>query len=87
DLILVVSIEQEDLRAMARNLGCSLRELQQENNTKGTLGPAHLVAYCEAEREDLGLYEDKMDETCARITLMDWACDIVDIMEDPVPLA
>lgn len=34
DLILIVSVEQEDYRAIAQSLGCPVREIQEEKKTR-----------------------------------------------------
>ncbi|MDD7200214.1 MAG: hypothetical protein SPF89_12225 [Sphaerochaetaceae bacterium] len=86
-VILVVSIEQDDLRALAQSLGCSVRELQEERGTKGYFGEPRIVAYGGDKREDLGLYDEKMDLLGAKECLFEWALDIVDVVGEPKPLA
>jgi len=87
DPIVIVSIEEEDLRVLSGNLGCSMREIQEEQGVKGNFGKPRVIAYGGDEREDLGLYEEKMDLLGAKECLIEWACDIVDMMGEPVPLA
>lgn len=86
-VILVVSIEQDDLRSLAQSLGCPVRELQEERGTKGYLGEPRIVAYGGARREDLGLFDEKMDLPGAKECLFEWALDIVDVVGKPEPLA
>lgn len=85
-VILVVQIEQDDLRNLAFALGCPVRELQEERGVKGFFGQPRVYAYAEGEREDLGPYDGPMDEKTVRRTLLDWACDILDLISSPVPL-
>ena len=86
-VILVVSIEQEDLRSLALTLGCSVRSLQEEKGTRSFFGDPRIVAYGGDRREDLGPYEGKMEKLEAKECLLDWALDIVDVIGDLQPLA
>lgn len=86
-VIAIIAIEQEDLRALAQNLGCSVRELQEEQDVRGNFGRPRVVAYAGKQREDLGPYEDKLDLMGAKTCLIEWACDTVDLLGEPVPLA
>jgi hypothetical protein len=86
ELVLVVSLEQEDLRAFSLRLGCSLRELQEEYGTKSNFGPLHGFVYGQ-EREDLGVYDDSMDLQTLRVFFLDAICDTFDIVEPPVQVA
>lgn len=84
--ILVVSLEQEDLRSLSLKLGCSLRELQEEYGTKRNLTNPRAFIYTDQVREDLGLYEGDMDLQSIRIFLLEAVCDTFDILSEPVQL-
>ncbi len=85
-VILVVSLEEDDLRSLSLSLGCPLRELKEERGTKGVFGEPRIVAYGGSRREDLALYEGKMDEESVRSCLFDWVLDIVDVASEPTLL-
>lgn len=85
--IVLVQIEQEDLHALSEKLRCPIRELKEERGVKGALGKPRVVCYSEDGREDLGPYDEKIDLVGAKACLIEWACDIVDAAEDPVPLS
>lgn len=84
--ILVVSLEMEDLRSLALTLGCSLRELQTEYQTKGVFGPVYGFLYSRGERQGLGLYTDSLSDAAAASFLMEAALDIFDLIDEPVLL-
>lgn len=86
ELVLVVTLEQDDLRSLSLKLGCSLRELQEEYGTKSNFGPLHGFVY-QADREDLGVYDDPMDLQTLRVFFLDTVCDTFDIVEPPVQLS
>ncbi|HKM06807.1 MAG TPA: hypothetical protein VJ869_07430 [Sphaerochaeta sp.] len=83
-LVLVVSLEQEDLRSLSHKLGCSLRELQSDYQTKANFSELRSFLYTKDTREDLGPYEDKLDLQVLRLFLLDTVCDNLDIVEAPV---
>ncbi|WP_320129973.1 hypothetical protein [uncultured Sphaerochaeta sp.] len=83
DLIFVVSLEQEDLRSLSLQLGCSLREMQEDYETKAIFGPLHGFVYAQ-EREDLGLYDEGLDIQHIRLFFLETICDTFDIVEPPV---
>ena len=82
--MLVVSLEQEDLRSLSHKLGCSLRELQSDYQTKANFSELRSFLYTKDTREDLGPYEDKLDLQVLRLFLLDTVCDNLDIVEAPV---
>lgn len=84
--ILAVSLEQEDLRSLSYKLGCSLRELQDEYQTKGYFSELRAYLYTALEREDLGLYDGDMDLQSIRIFFLENICDTFDILSEPVQL-
>ncbi len=84
--ILVVSLEQEDLRSLSYKLGCSLRELQDEYQTKGYFSENRAYLYTALEREDLGLYDGDMDLQSIRIFFLETICDTLDILSEPVQI-
>ncbi|NCC11997.1 MAG: hypothetical protein EOM32_01350 [Spirochaetia bacterium] len=84
--ILAVSLEQEDLRSLSYKLGCSLRELQDEYQTKGCFSELRAYLYTALEREDLGLYDGDMDLQSIRIFFLENICDTFDILSEPVQL-
>jgi len=83
-LKLVVSLEQEDLRSLSQKLGCSLKELQNDYQTKGNFSELRSFLYTKDTREDLGPYEDKLDLQVLRLYFLDTVCDNLDIVEAPV---
>ncbi|MDT4760987.1 hypothetical protein [Sphaerochaeta sp. PS] len=83
NLVLVVSLEQEDLRSLSLNLGCSLKELQQDYGTKSNFSELRAYIYSKDEREDLGPYEEKLDLQRLRLFFLDTVCDTLDIVEPP----
>lgn len=85
DLVLVVSLEQDDLRSLSLKLGCSLKELQEDYGTKSNFGPLHGFIYSQ-EREDLGIYDDPMDLQSLRVFFLDTVCDTFDIVDPPVQI-
>jgi hypothetical protein len=82
--ILAVSLEQEDLRSLSYKLGCSLRELQDEYQTKGYFSENRAYLYTALEREDLGLYDGDLDLQSIRIFFLETICDTFDILSEPV---
>jgi len=85
-VILAVSLEQEDLRSLSYKLGCSLRELQEDYQTKGYFSELRGYVYTNEVREDLGPYEGGMDMQSIRIFLLETVCDTFDILSEPVQL-
>ena len=83
-LVLVVTLEQEDLRSLSHKLGCSLKELQSDYQTKANFSELRSFLYTKDTREDLGPYEDKLDLQVLRLFLLDTVCDNLDIVEAPV---
>ncbi len=83
-LVLVVSLEQEDLRSLSYKLGCSLKELQSDFQTKGNFSELRSFVYTKDTREDLGPFEEKLDLQVLRLFFLDTICDALDIVEAPV---
>ena len=83
ELVLVVSLEQEDLRALSYTLGCSLKELQNDYQTKGNFSELRGFLYTRDSREDLGPYEDELDLQVLRLFFLDTICDSLDIVAAP----
>ena len=83
-LKMVVSLEQEDLRSLSQQLGCSLKELQADYQTKGNFSELRSFLYTKENREDLGPYEDELDLQVLRLFFLDQVCDNLDILEAPV---
>lgn len=83
ELVLSISIDQEDLRALADTSGTDLRELQEEYGTKGYFGPLHCKVYSADEYEDLGVYEGANTLEDVRQFLLDTVCDTLDILDEP----
>jgi hypothetical protein len=84
--ILAVSLEQEDLRSLSYKLGCSLRSLQEDYQTKGYYSELRAYLYTNEYREDLGLYDGGLDLQSVRIFLLEAVCDTFDILEEPIQL-
>ncbi len=60
-IIFAVNLEREDYRGLADSFGCSVRELQEENNTRSYYGPLKCVAYSADDKEDQGVYTGATD--------------------------
>ncbi len=84
DLILIVSVEQEDYRAIAHSLGCPVREIQEEKKTRAFFGSPRIIAYAGAKREDLEPFEGELEYAAVKDALFEWVCDIIETMDDPV---
>ena len=84
DLVLAVTLEQEDLRALSYKLGCSLKELQEDYQTKGFYSELRGYLYTNEHREDLGLYDGNLDLQSLRVFFMENICDTFDLMDEPV---
>lgn len=82
-LVMVVALEQEDLRSLSYKLGCSLKELQNDYQTKGNFSELRSFLYTKEIREDLGPYEEKLDLQVLRLYFLDTICDTLDIVEAP----
>ncbi len=85
-VILAVSLEREDLRALSYTLGVSLRELQEEYQTKGYFSQTYAFLYTDENRESLGLYDGDMDIQSLRIFFLETVCDTFDILSEPVQI-
>lgn len=87
-VILAVSLEQEDLRALSYTMGVSLRELQDEYQTKGNFSELRGgFVYSDMTREDLGVYDGgDIDLQSIRIFFLETVCDTFDILSEPVQM-
>ncbi|MCK9547569.1 MAG: hypothetical protein RBS49_01220 [Sphaerochaeta sp.] len=81
--ILVVSLEMEDLRTLALHFGCSLRELQQEYQTKGSFAAAYSYRYAGGKRESMGPYTGGLGLEEVTAFLLEAALDIFDLVAEP----
>ncbi len=81
--VLSVSIEREDLRALAEASGTDLRELQEEYGTKGYFSSCRCKVYSAEEYEDLGPCENFIRLEDARQFLLEAVCDTLDIVAKP----
>lgn len=86
DIILAVSLEKEDLRALSYKLGISLKEMQEEYQTKGNFAELRGYVYSDITREDLGIYDEEMDLQSIRIFFLETICDTFDILSEPVQI-
>ncbi len=84
DLVLTLSLEQEDLRSMSELSGVPLRDLQEEYGTRGYLGPVRTKLFTCEVYEDLGPYEGSLKEEDACRFLLDTVADTLDIVDDPI---
>lgn len=84
--ILVISLEMEDLRSLALSFGCSLRQLQEEYQTKGVFGPVYGYLYTTEKRETLGPYTASLTDEEATAFLLEAALDIFDLVDEPTLL-
>ncbi|MFA5448082.1 MAG: hypothetical protein WC233_07370 [Sphaerochaeta sp.] len=84
--ILVISLEMEDLRALALRFGCSVRELQIEYHTKGNWGPLVAYLYTKEKREYLGPFIGELSFANAVSYLLEEALDTFDMVDDPLLL-
>ncbi|MGE4453093.1 MAG: hypothetical protein AB7D92_01045 [Sphaerochaeta sp.] len=82
-IILAVSLEREDLRALSYTMGISLKELQEEYQTKGHFSELRGYVYSNEVREDLGIYDGDMDLQSIRIFFLETVCDTFDILSEP----
>jgi len=85
-VILAVSLEKEDLRALSYTMGISLRELQDEYQTKGNFSELRGFVYSDSTREDQGVYDGDMDLQSIRIFFLETVCDTFDILSEPVQI-
>ncbi len=86
DTIFAVTLEQEDLRSLSYKLGVSLRELQEDYQTKGNFSELKGYLYTNEHREELGVYEGTLDVQSVRIFFLETICDTFDILSVPVQL-
>ena len=83
-LKMVVSLEKEDLRSLSHKLGCSLKELQSDSQTKWNFSEIRSFLYTKEKGWGPGPYENEPDLQVPRLFLLDTVCDNLDIMEAPV---
>ncbi len=81
--IFAVSIERDDLRAMAPMIGVPLRELQEEYGVKGFYGEPKVSLYGGEEKESLGTYQGMNDEEEIIRFLLSAALDSLDEIAEP----
>lgn len=84
--IFAVSIEQDDLRAMAPVIGIPLRELQEEYGVRGFYGEPKISLYGGREKESLGIYQGTKDEDEIIDFLLSVALDSLDELAEPVEI-
>ncbi len=65
-------------------MGISLRELQEDYQTKGNFSELRGFVYSDVTREDLGVYDGDMDLQSIRIFFLETVCDTFDILSEPV---
>lgn len=85
-LILAVNMERDDYRGLAESFHCSVRSIQEDNNTRSYYGPLKCVAYSADERESQGVYEGEMDIMTLRVFMMEIALDALDCTDEIVSL-
>lgn len=83
ELVLSVSIEREDLRALSEASSTDLRELQEEYGTKGYFSSSRCKVYAAEAYEDLGPCESSSRLEDVRQFLLDTVCDTLDIVAEP----
>ncbi|MGH4038707.1 MAG: hypothetical protein ACRQFF_12795 [Sphaerochaeta sp.] len=81
-LILAVNMERDDYRGLAESFHCSVKSLQEENNTRSYFGPVKCVLYTADEKEDQGIYEGGMDIMTLRLFMMEIALDTLDCIDE-----
>lgn len=86
DNILTINLEKDDLRALALKFNCSLKEMQEEYNTKGVYGPLHSVLYSNNEREDLGIYTGDKNIRDLSLFFIDTLLDALECFDELEPL-
>jgi hypothetical protein len=67
-------------------MGISLRELQDEYQTKGNFSELRGFVYSDSTREDQGIYDGDMDLQSIRIFFLETVCDTFDILSEPVQI-
>ena len=81
--LFAVSIERDDLRAMAPMIGIPLRELQEEYGVKGFYGEPKVSLYGSGEKESLGAYQGLNDEKEIVDFLLSVVLDTFDELAEP----
>ncbi|HZJ88121.1 MAG TPA: hypothetical protein VFC80_03085 [Sphaerochaeta sp.] len=85
-ILAVISLEMEDLRALALQFGCTIDELREEYKTRGNWGPLLCYLYTAEDREHLGPYVGALNVESVREYLLEEALDLFDLIDDPVRL-
>lgn len=85
-LILAVNMERDDYRGLAESFHCSVKSIQEDNNTRSYYGPLKCVAYSAEESEDQGIYEGEMDLMSLRVFMMEIAMDALDSVDEIEPI-
>jgi hypothetical protein len=80
-LILAVNMERDDYRGLAELFRCSVKSIQEDNNTRSYYGPLKCVVYSADQKEDQGVYEGEMDIMSLRVFMMDIALDALDCID------
>jgi hypothetical protein len=81
-LIMAVNMERDDYRGLAESFHCSVKSIQEDNNTRSYFGPLKCTAYSATESEDQGIYEGEMDLMTLRLFMMEIALDALDCVDE-----
>jgi hypothetical protein len=81
-LILAVNMERDDYRGLAESFHCSVKSIQEDNNTRSYFGPLKCVAYSADDLDDLGVYEGEMDIMTLRLFMMEIAMEALDCFDE-----
>ena len=87
EYIYSVSIEKIDLRILSSLIGVSVKQLQEEEGVKGFFTSPHIVMYGDGKREDLGVFPGTISIDTIADSLMEYALDSLDLIEDPVEVS
>ena len=80
--VFAVSIEQNDLRAMAPLMKAPVKELQEEFGVKGFYTEPHIVLYAGEEKEEQGIYTLPLNARAASEFLLNLTLDMFDEIEE-----
>lgn len=86
NLILAVNMERDDYRGLAESFHCSVKSIQEDNNTRSYFGPLKCIAYSADECEDQGIYEGEKDLMTIRVFMMEIAMDALDCIDEINPI-
>jgi hypothetical protein len=81
-LILAVNMERDDYRGLAESFHCTVKSIQEDNNTRSYFGPLKCEVYSADDNEDLGVYEGEKDLMTLRVFMMEIAMEALDCIDE-----